>query len=220
MAVITISREISSGGSYIAKQVAGILHYHLVDKHTLQRIFSQYGFVQFEEQYESVSSFWQKLDANRSTMIALLNRTIGAVAKHGDVVILGRGGYAVLQDYADVLNVRIQAPMAFRVKTVMTEQKIFDAAKAEALVKENDRVRDTFLQSWYGLKWDVSTPFDLVVDTEKFPRDLVVRWILEAHKALIEGNFGKTPVTSSIEVDTILANAVREVMSEPVSTAA
>jgi len=217
MAVITISREIGSGGSYIAKQVASILNYHLVDKQTLQRIFSQYGFVQFEEQYETVTNFWQKLDANRSTMIALLNRAILAVAKHGDVVILGRGGYAVLKDYADVLNVRIQAPLAYRIKTVMNEQKIFDPIKAESMVKESDKVRDSFLQSWYNLKWDTSSPFDLVVDTEKFPRDLVVRWVLEAHKAMIEGNFGKTPVVSSIEVDTILENAINEVMNHPVA---
>jgi cytidylate kinase len=44
MTVITISREIGSGGGDIAKQVADSLDYHFVDKKMIERVLMEYGF--------------------------------------------------------------------------------------------------------------------------------------------------------------------------------
>ncbi len=212
MAVITISRELGSGGTYVSRQVAQGLGYHLVEKDTLQKVLSQYGFAQFETEYESAPSFWERLDSNRIQMIDMLNRVILAVAQHGNAVILGRGSFAVLDNYRDVLNVRIQAPLPVRARRVMAEQGIDDYAKAEALVKESDLVRATFLQSWYGVRWDTAGMFDLVLDTSKVPCDLAVRWILEAHNIMDEIQTEDQPALDSLNVDELLARAVAETL--------
>src|SRR5512135_3353328 len=108
MSVITISREFGSDGSYIAEKVAQALGYHFADKKTLEDVLTQYGFVEFDKEYDAARGLWARFDARTMDMINMLNRVIQAVARHGNVVILGRGSFAVLGGLADVLNVRIQ----------------------------------------------------------------------------------------------------------------
>lgn len=211
MTVITISREFASQGTFIAQQVAQALGYYLVEKSTLEKILSQYGFVEFGEEYESAPSYWERLDSNRINMIEMLNRVVRAIAQHGNVVILGRGSFALLAGFGDVLNIRIQAPLPYRVKRVMEKQDVADSDTAEALVKEKDRVRSNFIHSWYGKDWDTVSHFDLVLDTSKIPPNLAVSIILEAQKALQETQNDNAPTCSTIEVDSILAGVVNEV---------
>jgi cytidylate kinase len=212
MAVITISRELGSGGSYIARQVAQTLGYYFVDRGIIEKVLNQYGFVQFREEYESEPSFWERLDAVRAQMIKMMNRVIQATARHGNVVILGRGSFAVLHGFADVLNVRLQAPLPLRVKRVMAEQNITDFDKAEALVKENDKVRTAFINSWYEVDWDTADAFDLVINTSKIPPDMAVRWLVEALSALKAKPAGDQPTMNTIEVDSVLANVISEML--------
>ena len=57
MAVITISRELGSGGLDIAQHVAKTLGYEFVDKHTADGVFRQYGLTKFDDLYSSAPSF-------------------------------------------------------------------------------------------------------------------------------------------------------------------
>lgn len=212
MSVITISREFGSEGSYIAEKVAQALGYHLADKKTLEDVLLQYGFIEFEKEYDEARSLWARLDARNTEMIKMLNRVIRAVARHGNVVILGRGSFAVLNDFADVLNVLIQAPLSVRRARVMTHQKITEPERAEAIVEEADRVRATFLESYYDVRWDAASAFDLVIDTGKVPPDLAISWLVETVKAMSERKDGEARTTSAIEEDAILASAVSDVL--------
>lgn len=215
MAVITISREFGSEGSDIAGKVAAELGYHLVDKQTIGALLSQYGLVEFPKVYESVPAFWESFDSykmdQRATIINMLNRSLLAMAKHGNVVIVGRGSYVVLGDFDDVINVRIQAPFTVRLERVMEREKITDISKAEAFVKGNDRMREQFIESAYNAKWNDAGAFDLVVNTAKVASDMAADWISEAAKQLTTQK--KTNrVTAEIQADTILIDAVSSVL--------
>src|SRR5512139_3165344 len=120
MPAITISREIGSLGDTIAEQTARRLGYVLADKNVIGKIFGQFGFLDFKETYDE-SGFWSRFDPHYTEMAHLLNRIIEALVFHGNIILLGRGGFALLKDYADVLNVRIQAPFSIRVARVMDE---------------------------------------------------------------------------------------------------
>lgn len=212
MSVITISREFGSKGSYIAERVAQMLGYPLVDKGTIEKVLVQYGFVEFDKAYDSIPGFWALFDSRKAETVDMLNRVIRAVARQGNAVILGRGSFAVLRDLADVLNVRIQAPLSLRVKRVMEQQNITEADQAEELVKESDRVRVAFIKSYYGLRWDDASVFDVVLNTGKVSPNLAVTWLVEMVKALNEGQGSYKPTTNLILVDPILANAVSVVL--------
>jgi cytidylate kinase len=212
MAVITISRELGSDGTHIARQVAQTLGYHLVDKNMLEKVLNQYGFIQFGVEYESAPSFWERLDTGRITMIEMLNRVIQAIACHGHTIILGRGSYAVLGGFSDVLNVRIQAPIAFRIKREMEKHDIKELETAEALVRESDRIRSSFTQSWYGMRWDSAGAFDLVIDTSKVPIELAVTWIIEGLNAMMVRQGNANPVATAFQIDPVLAQTVSETL--------
>ena len=214
MSVITISREFGSGGSVIAQKVSKALDYHLVDKEFIGEVLSQYGLVEFDKEYDSLPSFWEKFDAQkearRDMMVKMLNRVVRAVAHHGNVVILGRSGFVILDKYIDVLHVRVKAPFYFRVRQVMRQQNI-TAYQAEDMVEQGDRVRTAFIKSFYGVEKDLTRSFDLLINTAKITPDLASTWIITATQALSAQEIESTvDTTASIEVESILATAVAE----------
>jgi cytidylate kinase len=217
MTVITLSREIGSEGASIANELARRLNYNLIDKNVLEKILNQYGFVQFEQEYETTANFWERLDKNRFTMIEMLNRVILAAASLGNVVILGRGSFAVLGGFSDVLNVRLQAPFAVRVRRTMIERNIEDLGSAEALIKESDRVRSAFMQSWYGVRWDTASYFDLVIDTSKINREKAITWILDAQQTIANTPQDEKNTLAALKIDPVMAKTIRAALdSSPI----
>ncbi len=215
MAVITISREFASQGDYIAQQVAHTLGYHLVDKEFIATILSQYGIVEFERGYEALPGFWDRFNAqrlqDRETAVNMLNRVVRGVAQHGNVVILGRSGFAILKGLSDVLHVRIQAPFPARAMRVAAEQEL-TLQQAEALVREQDRVRAGFVEEFYAVAWDTGSLFDLVINTDKIAPKMAVRWIVEATQALAAGP-AAGPTTGAITVDSVLTAALAKALA-------
>lgn len=213
MSVITISRELGSGGGHIAQELAKASNYRLVDKAMLEKILKQFGFVQFTQDYEAASSYWDRMDETRLDMITTLNRVLQATASLGNMIMLGRGSFAVLGEYANVLNVRLQAPFAVRVKRIMAERNLTDLAKAEKIVKESDQIRASFIQSWYGLRWDVASYFNLVIDTSIVSGDTAVEWILNAREGIEKSTAEhKRSLASLVVDDAVVLRTVREMI--------
>lgn len=208
MTVLTISREYGSEGRRIAEAVAQALGYHFVNKRTIEDILAQYGFVEFYKEYEAAPSFWDRLDPHKTELIGMLNRIMRGLAQHGNMVLLGRGSFAVLHGLADVLNVRIQAPLPLRVTRVMQQQGMFNREQAEAAVTDNDRIRTAFIDTFYGVRWGSTDLFDIVIDTGKVAPDLAADWLIEALKALPDKNDSPEPTTRTIEPDSVLAVAI------------
>jgi cytidylate kinase len=184
MAVVTISREYGSAGSEVARTVAELLGYHLVDKAMIGRILAGYGLVDFDATYEAEAGIWSAFDSKLRTVVTMLERLACAVARHGHAVLLGRGNYVVLGGMQGVLNVRIRAPHEWRVSRTMEERGLSDRALAESAVREGDKVRSSFVSSVYGIRWDSMEKFDLAIDTSKVEPGLAASWIVAAASAL------------------------------------
>jgi cytidylate kinase len=214
MAVVTLSREFGSQGSLVAERAARTLGYHLVDKSTIEKVFRDYGLPRLDEEYQSVPGFWDRFDLQRrdrrETLFTMLNQSLRAFAHHGDIVIVGRGGFSVLAGLADVLHVRIQAPLEVRIKRVAELPEVGSMVKAEAMVKANDHLLKTFIESVYGTAWDKAGNFDLVLDTGKLTVETAASMIVEATRALPAP--GRANCASGILVDRILSSAVAEIL--------
>lgn len=215
MSVITISREFGSEGDLIASQVAQTLDHHFVDQKLIGVLLGQYGYVEFDKEYATLPTFWERFDAqrekHRDETVNMLNRVIQAVARHGNVVLLGRSGFEVLGGFADVLHVRLQAPFPVRVRRVMKQQNI-PFEQAEALVKKNDRVRVAFVEEFYRVPWNSIHAFDLVINTGKVSPDPATHMIVDAAGTFESSLEVDKPNIDSILVDRILAEAVSEVL--------
>jgi cytidylate kinase len=211
MAVVTVSREFGSDGDLIAREAADTLGYHLVGKELIGALLSQYGLVEFDKEYERLPSFWERFNAQREQkrqqIVQMLNQIVPALARHGNVVIVGRSGFAILRGYADVLHVRVQAPLAFRIARVMAEQGLA-AEQAEAEIVAADRGRSAFIEAFYTVRWDDATAFDLVVNMDKIAPPQAVNWVVQAVHALQARGADYGPTCATIATDAILAKAV------------
>jgi cytidylate kinase len=224
MAVITVSRELGSNGQEIALEVAKTLGYPLVDKETIGTLLSQYGLINFHKVYDSVPDFWEsfgnQIGAERAVVIDMMNRVIQALARRGNIVILGRGSYIVLAGLSDVLHVRIQAPVPTRVARVMEWLKLTDPRAAETLVRSNDRFRAQFIKSVYNEPGEKLESFDIVVNTGVVAPAVAASWVISAARAMDErakrsGSYQsmvRARSTADLPRDSVLDETVTEVV--------
>jgi cytidylate kinase len=212
MAVLTISREIGSRGEELGRRVAEELGYHFADKEVVHAVFSQYGFTPFEKFYDSPVSFWDRFDTMRKLTLDNLNRGIYALARHGHIVIVGRGSFAALRGWDQVLHVRVQAPFGDRVRRFMETDNIADQAEAERLLEQAGSVRAAFVESTYHAAWDAASNFDLVINTGKIPQEAAVSVISEILQTMDDGNAGSEEAADMEEKDHYMTAAVAEVL--------
>ena len=212
MAVMTISRQVGSGGEEIGRAVAADLDYRLVDKGIIEAILTEYGFAEFEQIYESVPGFWDRFDATRRLMEGTLGRVMRSLARHGRVVLLGRGGFAALAGFTDVLNVRIQAPADLRARTMMNAEGL-GIEESEDRVRRADRVTAGFVESFAGSRWDDANAFDIVIDTGRIAPEMAAAWLVEAVHAL-EADPGANPAEAAVPEDPVLFEYLAGVLED------
>lgn len=212
MNVITISRYLNSGGMTIGQKVADELGYSFVTKKTIEEIMNQYGMVSFDEFYETSPGFLDRLDQFHEDMIRFLYRVIQAIAVHGDIVLLGRGSFAVFPDFSDVLNVRLWAPLEERVKRLMERTNNTSWRQCMDDVTEHDRMRKAFVEKWLHGHPDRANAFDLVINTWKVPQDNAVRIIVDTARMSRDLKLDKFRTLDSLDIDSVLLNTVKEVL--------
>ena len=213
MGVITISRQMGSEGTYIGKKLAKTLGLKYVDKQELGKIMREYGFSFFDEVYDSKPNFWERFDLQRGSTVDFLIQAMKAVAKVGDVVMLGRGGFGLFQDYADVLNVRIQAPFDLRVDRKMKEHGI-KRLEGEALLHKFDQIRTSFIESDLAFNANDASMYDIVFNTGVIKSDAAVSCIASAYVGLMKNKrFGIERKAGLIEVDPLLFKHVQKMLA-------
>lgn len=213
MGVITISRQMGSEGTYIGKKLAKELGLKYVDKQELGKIMREYGFSYFDEVYDSKPNFWERFDLQRVSTVDFLIEAMRAIAKVGDVVLLGRGGFGLFQDYSDVLNVRIQAPFGLRVNRKMQEHGL-KRLEGEALLQKFDQIRTSFIQSDLNFDANDASLYDIVFNTAVVKPDDAVSSIAAAYAQLMKNKrYGIGRTISSLEIDPLLFRHVQQMLS-------
>ncbi|HKL59713.1 MAG TPA: cytidylate kinase-like family protein [Sphaerochaeta sp.] len=213
MGVITISRQMGSEGTHIGKRLAKDLGLKYVDKQELGTIMREYGFSFFDEVYDSKPNFWERFDLQRASTVDFLIQAMKAIAKVGDVVMLGRGGFGLFQDYADVLNVRIQAPFDIRVDRKIKEHDL-KRVEGEALLHKFDQIRTSFIESDLDFDANDASLYDIVFNTGVVSPDDAAPCIASAYTALMKNKrFGIERKVSSIDVDPLLFKHVQKMLA-------
>ena len=216
MAVITISNELGSGGVDIGQRVAQNLGYEFADKNISDRVFRQYGLTKFNQVYSTAPSILDLLNSDNLLIVSMLNEILEALAQRGHSVILGRAGFAVLGRYADVLSVHIKATLPDRVQRVMAREGLTEAAVVEEQVRDDDTLHRKFVQRFYNRQWDDPAGFGLMLNTSVLTADTVVNQIVAAARALEQQPLRQEAVTTAtIKVDSVLADAVTQVLGYP-----
>lgn len=185
MAIITIARQIGSLGTEIAADVAQHLHYTLVDQAKLQTAAEAYGMLksELEQVHEKRPSLVTRyLTMRHRAYLDMIQTIIYRYAREDDVVILGRGATALLNDVPSALHVCTFAPLERRVEVVMAGEGV-NQSIAEQLVKESDQDRAGYMKYLFDQNWMDPLLYDLMINTGVVARGRACAMIVEAAHA-------------------------------------
>ena len=101
---------------------------------------------------------------DEAASINLVKDTIVAAFERDNVVIVGRGGQAVLRDKPGVLHVRITAPQGARALRVKERDNI-PLSQATELVRSKDQAATDYLQRFFGIHWENPLQYHLIINT-------------------------------------------------------
>ncbi|MBN1400751.1 MAG: cytidylate kinase-like family protein, partial [Anaerolineae bacterium] len=104
------------------------------------------------------------LDEDRA--IDLVRATVLAAYDRGDVLIIGRGSQAILEDKPDVLHVRVVAPFEDRIARLQASESI-SAAQARRFITDSDRATQEYLHTFHHVDVDDPTLYHMVLNTGK-----------------------------------------------------
>ena len=183
MAIITISREMGSGGIPIAHKVAEELGYQLIDGEAIMAAAGAYGLSPeaVEQADEKPPHFVDTLDSKQFLDLHLIELIILEAALKGNVVIYGRGGQDLLKDINSVLRTRIIAPFEDRVER-WSEREWLDPDRARYLVRKSDQQRAGFIKYYFDRDWEDSVHYDLTINTQRLSEEMAVQVICDSVK--------------------------------------
>mgnify|MGYP001228425865 CR=1 FL=1 len=181
MPIITISRQMGSGGIPIAHRVAEALGYTLIDGEAIIEVADRYGLSAeaLEQADEKPPHFVDKLDHKQVLDLHMIELIILEYALKGNVIIYGRGGQDLLKDINSKLRVRIIAPFEERVER-WAEREWLDPDHARYLVRKSDQQRAGFIKYYFDRDWDNPLDYDLIINTGSLTEEIAVKLICDA----------------------------------------
>jgi cytidylate kinase len=97
----------------------------------------------------------------------------------GNMVIVGRGGQALLADKPDVLHVRLVAPLGERINRIQ-QQHGCTAAQARELIAERDRGMTKYLGEMFKVQPDDPQWYHLMINLGKWSLEEAAQLIAQA----------------------------------------
>ena len=203
--VVAAARTLGSGGEEVCAEVARRLRIPLLDREIITRAAATAGVSEDTvEEAERVPSFLARMVellgrypvaaelvgpagelppvpalTTSESYRSLIEDVVRQIAEGGSVLILGHSAQAVLLDTRGVLKVLVCARTHTRVARLMGSANMTRDV-AEKLLRDNDRERRDFYQSYYKMDWMDPRRYDLTVNTDAVPYDLAAELIVAA----------------------------------------
>lgn len=183
MAIITISREMGSGGIPIAHKAAEKLGYTLVDGEAIAKVAQAYGLTPegLEKADEKPPAFVEHIDEQIETDFHRVELIILEYALKGNIIVYGRGGQDLFKGVDSVLRVRVIAPLEERVER-WAEREWLDPELARVLVRKSDQQRAGFIKYYFDRDWNDPLHYDLILNTQHLSDETAVKLICEGIK--------------------------------------
>ncbi len=183
--VITIARELGSGGYYIGQQVARRLGYAYIDREILRQAARDLGLeeTELEGREKRLQSFWDKLISvvamggadgiysppprwvSDEQLAETERRLICELASRGQCVVLGRGAFHLLRGRAKLLNVFVHAPVSFRIQRVMSIYRAKSKREAAEMIDRSDQERTRYIRFFTGFDRLDARNYHITIDT-------------------------------------------------------
>ena len=189
--VITISREMGSGGMDLAKSLSRRLDFQIHGKSLIDQIARDKGLEhkvveQLDERIRSEVDLWVRGLLNRRLFSqneyhVSIAKVVKTLAAHGGAIILGRGAHVILGG-DNCLRVRVVAPLETRVARVKNVEDV-SGEKARKMIVTSDTDRAEFHKKLYDVVPNDPCQYDLVINTERLPGGRAINLVLAAMEA-------------------------------------
>ena len=192
--VITIGRQLGSGGRETGLKLAESLGISFYDKELIRIASRQSGlnerFFEKADEKKRFSLFWglfgmqspqtQELYSgyylSDETLFKIQSDVIRLLADQKSCIFVGRCADYILKDYPRHLSVFLTADISDRIRRVMEIHKIPEA-KAKSLIENTDKQRSTYYNYFSGKTWGEAESYHLCVNTSIVGIDDTVNFI-------------------------------------------
>lgn len=191
MAIITISRQVAARGDEVASKLAEITGYKFYTRKEIERKIVELGFPESKMPKfdERKPGFFASLTKNRDEYMNYTQYAILEAASQKNVIIIGRGAFALLQNVPNLVSVRLVADEKTRIQRLCDEFN-WDEKQAMQRIQESDTNRTGFHNSFYNIDVNDSTLYQAVLNTGK---------LSDENAANIINSILKTQITSEQE---------------------
>ena len=198
--VITLNRELGSGGRTVGRKLAEKLNVKYYDKALIEGLTKEFGLTvdeiekikaqkkswwnEFNNYYKKRNSTTLPMEAETvlttESMMATEKRILQTLAEEESCVVAGRSGFLVFRDWPNHMNILILASLKNRIERVMERQHL-SREEAEAVIEKVDKGRETFIQKYADTSRYDARNYDLVINmdtlTEDDATDIILAYI-------------------------------------------
>ncbi len=201
--VISINRELGSGGRTIGEKLAIKLNVPFYDKALIRELSKKYN-LSVEEietlkgrnhswwaDFERVVSIGQTMALSAESNIVnepdflttdeiyrAEKEILLGIAEAKSCVIAGRTGFFVFKDHPNHLNIFIQASREYRIQRLMRKRNITEK-EAASIIDSVDKMRENYVEKYTGTTRYDTRNYQLVISVDGKTEDQIVDMILQ-----------------------------------------
>ena len=204
--VITINRELGSGGRTVGRKLAEKLNVPFYDTALINELKKKFNLdtEQIEKLKSGKSDWWREFInsalylgqgmnelwyyqrmtgkegylVTSSDMFEQDKEILTRVAEEESCIVAGRSGFSVFANHPNHLSILIQAPLEHRIQRIMTKQEL-TREEAEKIIKKVDEMRENYVKKYSGTSRYDTRNYDLVINMEGKTEDEAVDLILQ-----------------------------------------
>ena len=201
--VITINREMGSGGRTIGRKLAEKLGVEFYYKSVIKGLEKKFNLTaeEVEKQKGREHGWWASIKRQLTGSVVssspflpkvadeaeLLDtddvfkaetESLKGIAEEESCVIAGRSGFFVFRDHPNHMNILIQASMPHRVQRVVSKQNITEEEARKAIEKV-DKMRENYVNKYTGTSRYDTRNYDLVISMDRMSEDAAVAIIMD-----------------------------------------
>lgn len=197
--IITINRELGSGGRTIGRLLAQRLNVKYYDKALIEELTKKFNlsveelekvkasnfnvwneFLQgFFDNYNVATRLTEEVNiATTENIFRIESKFLKSLAEDGPCVIAGRSGFYIFRDYPNAVKILIQSPMEKRIERVMEKQGLneYEAKKA---IEKVDKGRERYTREFSGTSRYDTRNYDLVLNVGNMSEEKAVDIIMQ-----------------------------------------
>ncbi len=202
--MISVNRELGSGGRTIGDTLAQRLNVPFYDKVLIQSLEKKYNLTteEIERLKGQKHNWWEDLKRSMKIMPGYVSpqflgepasmpdflitddifhsetEILKGIAEDGSCVIAGRSGFHIFRNHPNHLSIFIKASMQYRIARLV-EKRGISSEEAQSIIKKVDKERENYIKRYTGTTRYDAHNYDLVITMDDITPDDAIDIIMK-----------------------------------------